>query len=474
MNHRIRWRQGLLTLVVLGLLAFALINVRLSFPKAVHPAPGDSTVAQVAQVNATNTPLPDASPTEEPTREVIVVTEPPPGAPLIIPPGKDVEVATPTPFPTFTPRPTPTRRLEPTATAIPLPTPSDSIAGIIRYAGRTDKAPDSNYTHFELVIDDLGVVKSREPIAIPSDLGFTPFRIFISPNHQYVVYMEAIEPGGRPYVHDKATGKTNALFENYSGGSFYGWHPDGHRFLFWIDDAGLFLIDAKNLDIVTLTYPQGPVQGATISPDGLTVAYIASDLPIINSLWLISTAGSDAKSQIDTGTAYLYPGAWSPDNTLLLYYGACDTATTTKGKVFSVGLCTFNIKTQESLPLKLPFSAFAPVWSPNGRYIAATGVTQGEQECDKSERLLSGMEEKCMFKARSIYVADTQAGNIIQLTSGISPVWSPDGSKIAFLSNQTGNAEVWIIDLDGKGLSQLTTDGNFKSANSLTWSSEVN
>ncbi len=39
----------------------------------------------------------------------------------------------------------------------------------------------------------------------------------------------------------------------------------------------------------------------------------------------------------------------------------------------------------------------------------------------------------------------------------IEPSWSPDGAKIAFASDQTGNWEIFIMNDDGSSLTQLTT-----------------
>ena len=35
---------------------------------------------------------------------------------------------------------------------------------------------------------------------------------------------------------------------------------------------------------------------------------------------------------------------------------------------------------------------------------------------------------------------------------------SPDGSRVAFVSSTTGNADVWVQHVDGSGLRQLTND----------------
>jgi TolB protein len=34
--------------------------------------------------------------------------------------------------------------------------------------------------------------------------------------------------------------------------------------------------------------------------------------------------------------------------------------------------------------------------------------------------------------------------------------WSPDGNKIAFASNRSGNMDIWVVDPDGKNAKQLT------------------
>jgi Big-like domain-containing protein/WD40 repeat protein len=41
------------------------------------------------------------------------------------------------------------------------------------------------------------------------------------------------------------------------------------------------------------------------------------------------------------------------------------------------------------------------------------------------------------------------------------PVWSPDGSKIAFASDQTGRSEIYVMDADGSHVVLLTTTGGF-------------
>jgi TolB protein len=51
---------------------------------------------------------------------------------------------------------------------------------------------------------------------------------------------------------------------------------------------------------------------------------------------------------------------------------------------------------------------------------------------------------------------------ITQLTADpaddIQPRFSPDGEKVVFCSNRTGNWDIWVVNCDGTGLTQLTHD----------------
>jgi TolB protein len=54
-------------------------------------------------------------------------------------------------------------------------------------------------------------------------------------------------------------------------------------------------------------------------------------------------------------------------------------------------------------------------------------------------------------------------GNVVQLTShtapDYSPVWSPDGTRIAFVSDRGGNPDIFVMDANGGNVRQLTTEG---------------
>ncbi len=53
-------------------------------------------------------------------------------------------------------------------------------------------------------------------------------------------------------------------------------------------------------------------------------------------------------------------------------------------------------------------------------------------------------------------VRDDGTGARLLLRRGYAPVWSPDGSRIAFVSQRSGNEEIWVAHADGSRPQRLT------------------
>ena len=72
-----------------------------------------------------------------------------------------------------------------------------------------------------------------------------------------------------------------------------------------------------------------------------------------------------------------------------------------------------------------------------------------------------------------IYIMDANGANRVNLTKGRHknngvPAWSPDGTKIAFVSNRDDNHEIYVMNADGKNLKNLTL--HLDSDTCPTWS----
>jgi Tol biopolymer transport system component len=101
-----------------------------------------------------------------------------------------------------------------------------------------------------------------------------------------------------------------------------------------------------------------------------------------------------------------------------------------------------------------------PAWSPDGTKIAF--VSHRDEPNPTT----------CSPCNTEIYAMDADGGNQTRLTSDpagdVSPAWSPDGTKIAFESRRTGAGDIYSMNADGTGVARLTTSSDFED--SPAWS----
>jgi Tol biopolymer transport system component len=93
-----------------------------------------------------------------------------------------------------------------------------------------------------------------------------------------------------------------------------------------------------------------------------------------------------------------------------------------------------------------------PAWSPDGKRILFPSSQAGD-----STR---------WYDAVDIYVIDVDGSSLEQLThtgNNGSPVWSPDGTRIVFSSHRSGdstnwrdNREIYVMNADGSDVQRLT------------------
>jgi TolB protein len=103
---------------------------------------------------------------------------------------------------------------------------------------------------------------------------------------------------------------------------------------------------------------------------------------------------------------------------------------------------------------------FNPAWSPDGKRIA---FERGRREREPS----SGAAGSWGF---GLYVMNADGSGQQRLTQGGSqPYWSPDGRKIAFVSNRDGNSDIHVMNADGSGRRNLTRAAGNRESQPL-WS----
>jgi TolB protein len=199
----------------------------------------------------------------------------------------------------------------------------------------------------------------------------------------------------------------------------------------------------------TVTVPMG-----TIAP----VRFEISCLPIVRlekiAYALDTIVGSNAERMIalvkpdGSGATTLAVGdspSWSPDGTkLVLTDASCDYYDPYYGIACGGGLVLVDPETGIRTTVSEGSAAFGPAWSPTGDVIAFTRC------CGYSDRT-------------RLYLARVDGSLLMQLTipgvAGVGePAWSPDGRRIAFTCSIGQSTDVCVINRDGTGLVQLTSD----------------
>ena len=94
-----------------------------------------------------------------------------------------------------------------------------------------------------------------------------------------------------------------------------------------------------------------------------------------------------------------------------------------------------------------------PAWSPDGTKIAFVSDRDGDTE---------------------IYVMNADGSHPTNLTNTSAedrtPAWSPDGTKIAFVSSRDGSAGIYVMNADGSNPTRLVGNINDDFWPTLTWS----
>jgi TolB protein len=147
-----------------------------------------------------------------------------------------------------------------------------------------------------------------------------------------------------------------------------------------------------------------------------------------NRLWSVDSDGEGLVALADAGIPS--SGAWSPDASKVAY------ATLLPAQVVVKDLVTQQARAVASGPGVF----IAPVFSPDGLNVV---YSHGEDD---------GVD---------IFIAPTSGGGGHRLSVGrgsdnVSPSYSPDGRRIAFMSARSGHPEIYTMDADGTNVELLT------------------
>lgn len=238
-----------------------------------------------------------------------------------------------------------------------------------------------------------------------------------------------------------------------------------------------------------------------ISPEGKWIAYVVRRIDEekdkgYSQIWMTS---ADGKQTVPMTASYANASSprWSPDGTTLAFIGTRGDDDDAKSQVWLLN--RLGGEAQQYTNVEQGVDGFS--WSPDGKQMLLS-ITDKEAD-DKSEEGEEGdnkakkdkpkpwVIDRLQFKRDYVGYLDRKRSHLylfdgkndpVQITSGDyddgDPQWSPDGTKIAFVSKRDGdpdsnnNSDIWVVAADAEAkehpLTQVTT--NKGSDHSPTWS----
>lgn len=179
---------------------------------------------------------------------------------------------------------------------------------------------------------------------------------------------------------------------------------------------------------------------SAFSPDGKLLAFTAQKEGR-DVLYVLDVASRKTIKRFDVGLEWVTSPSWSPDGKQLVVSGT------------STGLTDLFVINYETSQLRRltndKYGDMQPSWSPDGSTIAFT-TERGE---DTNLSLLR-------FGFWKIATYDMATGNITVVPNqgglNLNPQWAPDGKSIAFVSDRTGIANLFLYDFGIKEHYQLS------------------
>jgi Tol biopolymer transport system component len=264
--------------------------------------------------------------------------------------------------------------------------------------------------------------------------------------------------------------RTDRLTSNPGVEQFPSLLPDGKWIVYSGQETGnrdIYLLSTTGQKPINLT-PDSPAEDdePAASPDGERIAFRSSREG--GGIFVMGRTGEGVRRVTPTGVGAAFNPTWSPDWTEIAY-AIEDIQLTPLNWERKSELWVVNVTTGAQRRLEVA-DAVHPSWSPRGHRIAYVSRRQ-QTDSGAAGRAVAG-------RVMDIYTVPARGGEPVAATSDgatdWSPVWSPDGQGIYFVSDRGGSMNLWRVHVDeisGKRLGEpepITTPAPFLAHPSLS------
>ena len=213
--------------------------------------------------------------------------------------------------------------------------------------------------------------------------------------------------------------------------------------------VGALLTAALAAMVLTLAAAEKPAQAAFPGKNG-KIAFVSDRFdraPEVGNLDQIYTMNPDGSNQTNIAHRLALDPAWSPDGTKIAFTGLPSGKPPWEGDAYEIYTMNADGSNQMRLTNNSAYDS-EPAWSPDGTKIAFVIGRLGPYGRTDSD----------------IYTMNADGSKQTRLTfdnggfyGNSSPAWSPDGTKIAFMSYRTGSYGIYTMNADGSNQTLLTS-----------------
>ncbi len=279
-----------------------------------------------------------------------------------------------------------------------------------------------------------GETDEINPVFSPNGKSIAFVRVF--PTHNEIVLIPALG-GAERTVYEKVS---------YASLSF---SPDGNLLAFAEFDlsdnqAGIYTLDLRTGEKTKLTAPGNPAVDHTprFAPDGKSLAFIRYFSSFRREIFVVPAAGGESR-QITADDVRIYGLAWNADSRSLFFTSFRGANQLNLWRVSATDNAAPQMISTGSKNLN------DPAISPDGRTVAYVEETTDENIWEIVPNFVSNnASNSAPNNVLRPLIRSSRADHSQQL--------SPDGNRLVFASDRTGNYEIWVADADGKNQRQLT------------------